>query len=147
MTQMLAGPSTRRTTSTSVTMWGGMGEALDAFEADASVRCVVLTGAGDKAFVSGADISQFPNLSSEDAVAFASFQNLKKKEAEGFFDNDRLRPRKAAEAGSFKVRSGKAGGWSAQFESVEAERIADYVARNLDPVFGYGASPNGKAAD
>jgi hypothetical protein len=74
----------------------------------------------------------------EDAVAFASFQNLKKKEAEGFFDNDRLRPRKAAEANSFKVRSGKAGGWTAQFEPEEAARIADYIARNLDPVFGYG---------
>ena len=43
----------------SVAMWDGMGQALDVFAADASVRCVVLTGAGDKAFVSGADISQF----------------------------------------------------------------------------------------
>jgi len=83
----------------------------------------------------------------EDAVAFASFQNLKKKEAEGFFDNDRLRPRKTGEAGSFKVRSGKAGGWSAQFEPDEAARIADYIARNLDPVFGYGDARNEKAAD
>lgn len=43
----------------SVEMWDGLIAALDAFEADASVRCVVLKGAGDKAFVSGADISQF----------------------------------------------------------------------------------------
>jgi enoyl-CoA hydratase/carnithine racemase len=43
----------------SVDMWGGMGEALDLFAEDPSVRCVVLQGAGDKAFVSGADISQF----------------------------------------------------------------------------------------
>jgi enoyl-CoA hydratase/carnithine racemase len=49
----------------SVTMWGGMGAALDLFEQDASVRCVVLTGAGDKAFVSGADISQFDKLRSD----------------------------------------------------------------------------------
>jgi enoyl-CoA hydratase len=49
----------------SVTMWAGMGEALDLFEKDASVRCVVLTGAGDKAFVSGADISQFDKLRSD----------------------------------------------------------------------------------
>lgn len=49
----------------SVTMWAGMGEALDIFEADASVRCIVLTGAGDKAFVSGADISQFDKLRSD----------------------------------------------------------------------------------
>jgi len=43
----------------SVDMWAGMGAALEAFAHDATVRCVVLEGAGDKAFVSGADISQF----------------------------------------------------------------------------------------
>ena len=43
----------------SIEMWEGLGQILDAFQADPSVRAVVLTGAGDKAFVSGADISQF----------------------------------------------------------------------------------------
>ncbi|MBD0274131.1 MAG: enoyl-CoA hydratase/isomerase family protein [Acetobacteraceae bacterium] len=43
----------------SVDLWEGLGAALDAFAADEAVRCVVLQGAGDKAFVSGADISQF----------------------------------------------------------------------------------------
>ena len=43
----------------SVNMWEGMGQALDLFAEDPAVRCVVLRGAGDKAFVSGADISQF----------------------------------------------------------------------------------------
>jgi enoyl-CoA hydratase/carnithine racemase len=43
----------------SVEMWVGFGEILDEFAEDSSVRVVVLTGAGHKAFVSGADISQF----------------------------------------------------------------------------------------
>lgn len=43
----------------SLEMWQRTGEILDAFAADAEVRVVVLTGAGDKAFVSGADISKF----------------------------------------------------------------------------------------
>jgi len=43
----------------SVAMWDGLTQILDAFEADDNVRVVVLTGAGPKAFVSGADISQF----------------------------------------------------------------------------------------
>jgi enoyl-CoA hydratase/carnithine racemase len=43
----------------SIAMWDGMAEALDAFGADPAIRCVVLEGAGGKAFVSGADISQF----------------------------------------------------------------------------------------
>jgi enoyl-CoA hydratase/carnithine racemase len=43
----------------SVEMWGGLGEILDEFAADDAIRVVVVTGAGGRAFVSGADISQF----------------------------------------------------------------------------------------
>lgn len=43
----------------SVGMWHGLTDILGEFEADPSVRVVILTGAGTKAFVSGADISQF----------------------------------------------------------------------------------------
>ena len=43
----------------SVEMWVGLGEILDEFAEDESIRIVVLTGAGTRAFVSGADISQF----------------------------------------------------------------------------------------
>jgi len=43
----------------SLEMWEGLGQALAALRDDAGIRVVVLTGAGDKAFVSGADISQF----------------------------------------------------------------------------------------
>ena len=40
-------------------MWDGVADILDRFEADASIRVVVLGGAGERAFVSGGDISQF----------------------------------------------------------------------------------------
>jgi enoyl-CoA hydratase len=43
----------------SLDMWQAVEEALEAFAADDEVRVVVLSGAGDKAFVSGADISKF----------------------------------------------------------------------------------------
>jgi enoyl-CoA hydratase len=59
----------------SVDMWAGMGEALDRFAADGAVRCVVLQGAGDKAFVSGADISQFEK-NRADANAQAEYDRL-----------------------------------------------------------------------
>ncbi len=48
-----------RRNAISLDMWERMRDATAAFAADASVRCVVLRGAGDKAFASGADISQF----------------------------------------------------------------------------------------
>src|SRR5512139_1601932 len=37
-------------------------EALAAAEADESVRVLILTGAGEKSFVSGADIAELSNL-------------------------------------------------------------------------------------
>src|SRR5262245_12183660 len=43
----------------SIEMWEGAAEVLTAFRDDPQVRVVVLVGAGGKAFVSGADISQF----------------------------------------------------------------------------------------
>src|SRR6202047_1560264 len=43
----------------SLDMWEGLGQALIELRDGADVRVVILTGAGDKAFVSGADISQF----------------------------------------------------------------------------------------
>jgi enoyl-CoA hydratase len=43
----------------SLDMWEGLGHALVELRDDADVRVVIMFGAGDKAFVSGADISQF----------------------------------------------------------------------------------------
>ena len=43
----------------SLEMWRGIADILEAFAEDAEVRVVVMRGAGGKAFVSGADISEF----------------------------------------------------------------------------------------
>jgi enoyl-CoA hydratase len=43
----------------SLEMWEGFGNALVELRDDPDVRVVIMVGAGDKAFVSGADISQF----------------------------------------------------------------------------------------
>jgi enoyl-CoA hydratase len=59
----------------SVDMWGGLADALDLFSEDPKVRCVVLRGAGDKAFVSGADISQFEKTRA-DASAQQEYDRL-----------------------------------------------------------------------
>jgi enoyl-CoA hydratase/carnithine racemase len=46
----------------SLDMWEGLGQALTELRDDAAVRVVILVGAGSKAFVSGADISQFEQV-------------------------------------------------------------------------------------
>ena len=48
-----------RHNATSSDMWEAIPVILDDFEKDPAIRVVVVTGAGDKAFVSGADISEF----------------------------------------------------------------------------------------
>jgi enoyl-CoA hydratase/carnithine racemase len=63
----------------SLDMWEGLGSALIAFRDNPDVRVVIMVGAGDKAFVSGADISQFEKVRHN---AAASEEYSKKSEAQ-----------------------------------------------------------------
>src|ERR1700756_5481137 len=63
----------------SLEMWEGLGQALTELRDDDAVRVVVLVGAGDKAFVSGADISQFEKTRHN---AAASEEYSRKSEAQ-----------------------------------------------------------------
>ena len=40
-------------------MWAGLGEIMRALSADDGLRCIVVRGAGEKAFAAGADIAEF----------------------------------------------------------------------------------------
>jgi enoyl-CoA hydratase len=58
-----------RHNAVSYEMWQALPIVIDAYVKDPEVRVIVLRGAGEKAFVAGADISQFKEKrSSEDAV-------------------------------------------------------------------------------
>lgn len=48
-----------RRNAVSLEMWQALGDAAEAFEADAEVRVVVMRGAGGQSFAAGADISEF----------------------------------------------------------------------------------------
>ena len=63
----------------SLEMWEGVGQVLTEFRDDPEVRVVILVGAGDKAFVSGADISQFEKTRHN---AAASEEYSKKSDAQ-----------------------------------------------------------------
>ena len=57
--------------ATSSDMWEAIPVIIDEFEKDPAIRVVVVTGAGDKAFVSGADISEFEKArSTPEQVAY-----------------------------------------------------------------------------
>src|SRR6195256_5983880 len=63
----------------SLDMWEGLGSALTELRDNDDVRVVIMVGAGDKAFVSGADISQFEKVRHN---AAASEEYSKKSEAQ-----------------------------------------------------------------
>ncbi len=52
-------------------MLGELQRALDGLAKDAGLRCLILTGAGEKAFVAGADIAEMASMSASEAEAFA----------------------------------------------------------------------------
>ncbi|MEX2644363.1 MAG: enoyl-CoA hydratase-related protein [Acetobacterales bacterium] len=56
-TVVLNNPARRNALSKA--MWRDLGDTFTALAEDSSVRCVVIRGAGDKAFAAGADISRF----------------------------------------------------------------------------------------
>jgi len=50
-------------------MWGALGDTIERLSADESLRCVILRGAGEKAFSPGNDISEFTTHRSNKAQA------------------------------------------------------------------------------
>ena len=52
-----------------------LGELVEAVKADADIRALVITGAGEKAFVAGADIGEMSTLTKEGGVAFGKHGN------------------------------------------------------------------------
>src|SRR5438046_1284725 len=62
-----------RHNAVSLEMWQALAQIMEDFERDDAIRVIVVTGAGGKAFVSGADISEFKEKrnSEEAAAAYA----------------------------------------------------------------------------
>ena len=73
-----------RRNAVSAEMWAAIPDIIARFEADPAIRIIALTGAGDRAFISGADISQFAEQRSNqeqtaayDRVSAAATQAIK----------------------------------------------------------------------
>jgi len=78
------------------------------------------------------------------AVEFASFENLKKLEAEKAFAQGtrRLTAGDNSNPNSFKVRRAKVGGYRDYFSDDEVLRIETYIRTALEPGFGYEVVPS-----
>ncbi|MBC7132404.1 MAG: sulfotransferase domain-containing protein [Roseovarius sp.] len=85
----------------------------------------------------GADAAQIA-----EAVEFASYENMKKKEAERAFrlSGGRMAPRDQDNPDSYKVRRAKVGGYRDYFDDDQIAAIDAMVAERLDPIYGYGLS-------
>ncbi|WP_428665446.1 enoyl-CoA hydratase [Reyranella sp.] len=69
----------------SLDMWDGFVSLLTEYEKDPEVRCLVVSGAGGKAFVSGADISKFESERA-DAEAQVRYDAISKQGYEGLYN-------------------------------------------------------------
>jgi enoyl-CoA hydratase len=74
-----------RHNAVSLDMWAAATRILDDFRNDSSVRVVVVTGAGGKAFISGADISRFGDERSTEA-AIAKYNATVAEANNAFYD-------------------------------------------------------------
>ncbi|RYF91957.1 MAG: enoyl-CoA hydratase [Chitinophagaceae bacterium] len=52
-------------------VFNDLDKVLDEIKEDANIKSAIITGSGAKAFVAGADISEFANLTKEDAMALS----------------------------------------------------------------------------
>jgi len=59
-------------------------QAFRELDGDAAVRCVVLTGGGDRAFIAGADISEMATMTPDEALAFARLGHAVATKIEAF---------------------------------------------------------------
>jgi enoyl-CoA hydratase len=60
-----------RHNAVSLEMWQAVAQIMEDFDADDAIRVIVVTGAGGKAFVSGADISEFKEKRANEEAAAA----------------------------------------------------------------------------
>ena len=83
-----------------------------------------------------------------DAVAFASYDNMKQMERQRVFwlSGGRLVPKDRSNPNSYKVRRGKVAGYRDDFDATQLAEIDRVVEATLDPLYGYtGRASEGAA--
>ncbi|MEJ2130222.1 MAG: sulfotransferase domain-containing protein [Gammaproteobacteria bacterium] len=76
----------------------------------------------------------------DDAVRYASFENMRKREAEATNASDRLVAADRENPDSYKSRRGKVGGYHDYFTEEEIDALESLQSSQLDPAYGYGST-------
>lgn len=67
----------------SAAVWGGLAEAVETLAAERDVRVIIVRGAGERAFISGADITEFRAVRA-DAEAAAEYEQMSRRAWQAF---------------------------------------------------------------
>jgi hypothetical protein len=73
----------------------------------------------------------------DEAVSYASFENMRKMESEGRFQSGMLRPADQSNQESYKTRSGNTKGYLDHLGPDDIEALDHKMNEMLDPYFGY----------
>lgn len=87
-------------------------------------------------------LSAISQATINEAVSFASFENMRKMEAEGRFQSGMLKPADQADQDSYKTRKGKPGGYIDHLSPQEIVTLNKKMYQELDPFFGYTGNLN-----
>lgn len=109
-------------------------KAMDDVSADPSIRSLIITGAGAKAFVAGADISEFAALSKTEAMA------LSKKGQDIFFKIERSGKPVIAAVNGFALGGGCELAMACHFRLCSEQAKFGQPEVNLGLIPGYGGT-------
>jgi len=76
----------------------------------------------------------------QEAVRYASFENMRKMEREGNFQSGVLNPAQKSDEDSYKTRKGKVGGYSDYLTVDQIQHLNNKMQNDLSAFFGYGTS-------
>jgi hypothetical protein len=72
-----------------------------------------------------------------EAVAYASFENMRKIETEGKFQSGALKPGDQDDQESYKTRQGKIGSHAEHLSAGEIEKLNQKMRQTLSDIYGY----------
>jgi hypothetical protein len=83
------------------------------------------------------EISNIPDTILKEAVEFASFENMRKMEAEGRFSHGMIKPADKTKVETYKTRKGKVHGYLEYLDDIELSYVNERMQEVLSPYYGY----------